>query len=160
MPVKDCKWQYMAKLAGNDYEWLEMAEIGQIQLKIIRKRLGLAGMTVYDMHSSNGWKWQAMTESSIKCCKYQEMSVSEKGWIFDDDNENDNNDGEKSSGKPYTQLFWLSILISGGSGINRGYPVWFLSLCRVGVLLYPFPEYMCQKLHQLFIKRNQHKCLK
>ena len=78
MPVKDCKWQYMTKQAGNGYEWLEMAEIGRIRLKIIRKGLGLAGMTVYDMHSSNGWKWKAMIETSIKCCKYQEMSVSEK----------------------------------------------------------------------------------
>ena len=83
MPVKDCKWQYMAKYAGNDYEWLEMAEIGRIRLKIIRKGLGLAGMTVYDMHSLNGWKWKARIETSIKCCKYQEMSVSENnGYLM------------------------------------------------------------------------------
>ena len=32
-----------------------MAENGRIWLKIIKKGLGMAGMTVYDMHSSNGW---------------------------------------------------------------------------------------------------------
>ena len=63
MPVNACKWQYMAKQAGTGYEWLEMAEIGWIRLKIIRKGLGMAGMTVY------GWKWQAMAEGGIKCCK-------------------------------------------------------------------------------------------
>ena len=71
------------------------------------------------------------------------MSVSKKEWISDDDDENDNDDGENSNGTPYTQLFWASILISGGSVINRGYPVWFLPLCRVWVLFYPFPAYMC-----------------
>ena len=71
------------------------------------------------------------------------MSVSKKGWIFDDDDENDNDDGEKSNGKPYTLLFLASILISGGSVINRGYTVWCLPLFRVGVLLYPIPAEMC-----------------
>ena len=61
------------------------------------------------------------------------MSVSEKGWIFDDDDKNDNDDGEKSNGKPYTQLFWASIIISGGSVINMGYSAWCLPICRVGV---------------------------
>jgi hypothetical protein len=65
--------------------------------------------------------------------------VLNAAWIFDDDHKNDNEDGEKSNGKPYTQLFWASIIISGGYVINRGYSVWCLPLCRVGVLLYPFP---------------------
>ena len=34
-----------------------MAEIGRIRLKMMRKRLGRAEMTVYDMQSLNGWKF-------------------------------------------------------------------------------------------------------
>ena len=65
------------------------------------------------------------------------MPVYEKGWIFDEDDENDNDDGEKSNGKPCAQLFWASILISGGGVCyHQGLPyLVFTSLKSWGTIL-------------------------